>query len=161
MIGGGHAIQTALAEALTRHGMDLETAPVETAVESAVAAAPDLILLVGDAARDAGGRILERLSQSPLSRTVPVAILADEPSLGRHLEAFRHGAAAVIRRSASVDEIAERIAGLARQVPEPERIALEGRYAGGPIGGRLRNDCATSCCPPKPVCRMHSAFASC
>jgi DNA-binding response OmpR family regulator len=125
MIGGGHAIQTALAEALTRHGMDLETAPVDTAVDSAVAAAPDLILLVGDAARDAGGRILERLSQSPLSRTVPVAILADDPSLGRHLEAFRHGAAAVIRRSASVDEIAERIAGLARQVPEPARIALE------------------------------------
>ena len=124
MIGDGYAMQSALSEALLRHGLELETAPIQNAVETAVAAAPDLILLVGDAARDGGRELLDRLTRSPLSSTVPVALLAERATLGEQLEAFRHGARTVIRRSASADEIAARVATLARQMPERDRQSL-------------------------------------
>ena len=120
MLGGGYAMQTALSEALRRHGLHLETEPADAPVDAVVATGPDLILLVGDAARDGGREILGRLSGSPLGRSIPTAILADRPTLAERLKAFRHGAAAVIRRTASVDEIAEAVTTLARQVPDRE-----------------------------------------
>jgi hypothetical protein len=76
------------------------------------------VLLVGDAAADGGSSVLAHLHTSPQSSVVPVAILADGAALDERLRGFRHGAAAVIPREASVDAIADRIATLAREVPD-------------------------------------------
>ncbi len=118
LVGADKAFHGALAKALATHGVYVETATAHGVIDAAVAAAPDLVLLVGDAAADGGSSVLAHLHASPHSSVVPVAILADETALDERLRGFRHGAAAVIPRAASVDAIAERIATLAREIPE-------------------------------------------
>lgn len=118
LVGADKAFHTAIAGALSRYGVYVETTSAHGVVDAVVAAAPDLVLLVGDAAADGGSSVLAHLYTSPHSSVVPVALLADETALDERLRAFRHGAAAVIPRSASVDAIAERVAKLAREIPE-------------------------------------------
>ena len=52
-----------------------------------------------------------------MTSVVPSVLLTDEATVDEKLRAFRHGAAAVIERSASVDAIAQRVAELAREIP--------------------------------------------
>jgi DNA-binding NarL/FixJ family response regulator/cytochrome c-type biogenesis protein CcmH/NrfG len=118
LVGADKSFHTAIAEALARYGVYVETTPAHGVVDAVVASAPDLVLLVGDAAGDGGSSVLAHLHTTPHSSVVPVAILADETALSERLRAFRHGAAAVIPRSASVDAIAERVAKLAREIPD-------------------------------------------
>jgi DNA-binding response OmpR family regulator/cytochrome c-type biogenesis protein CcmH/NrfG len=118
LVGADRSFHGAIAAALAHHGVYVETAPANGVIDAVVAAAPDLVLLVGDAAADGGSSVLAHLHASPHSSVVPVAILADETALDERLQAFRHGAAAVIPRSASVDAIADRVAKLAREIPD-------------------------------------------
>jgi DNA-binding response OmpR family regulator/tetratricopeptide (TPR) repeat protein len=118
LVGADKAFHGAIAKALAAHGVYVETAPAHGVIDAVVAAAPDLVLLVGDAAIDGGSSVLAHLHTSPQSSVVPVAILADETALDERLRGFRHGAAAVIPRGASVDAIADRIAALARELPD-------------------------------------------
>lgn len=118
LVGADRAFHAALAKALATHGVYVETATPHGVIDATVAAAPDLVLLVGDAATDGGSSVLAHLHASPHSSVVPVAILADDTALDERLRGFRHGAAAVIPRAASVDAIADRIAALAREIPE-------------------------------------------
>jgi DNA-binding NarL/FixJ family response regulator/tetratricopeptide (TPR) repeat protein len=124
VVGADELFLPALKLALARHRVHVETAPLEQAVEAAVVAAPDLILLAGDAARDTRHELLSRLTSSPVSSVIPVALLGDDSALDARLNAFRHGAVAVIPRSASVDQVAEAIAKLAREIPERGGEAL-------------------------------------
>jgi len=118
LVGAGETLEQALATALARHKVYVEVAPKEAVVDAVVATAPDLILLAGDAAKDCGADVLSRLAGSPMSSVVPVAILEDDMALDERLRAFRHGAAAVIPRSASIDAIADQVAQLAREIPD-------------------------------------------
>jgi DNA-binding response OmpR family regulator/tetratricopeptide (TPR) repeat protein len=118
LVGADKAFHGALAKALAAHGVHVETATAHGIIDATVASAPDLVLLVGDAATDGGSSVLAHLHASPHSSVVPVAILADETALDERLRGFRHGAVAVIPRAASVDAIADRIAKLARDMPE-------------------------------------------
>jgi DNA-binding NarL/FixJ family response regulator/tetratricopeptide (TPR) repeat protein len=118
LVGADKSFHTAIAGALARHGVYVETTSAHGVVDAVVATAPDLVLLVGDAASDGGSSVLAHLYATPHSSVVPVAILADDTALDERLRAFRHGAAAVIPRSASVDAIADRVAKLAREIPE-------------------------------------------
>jgi DNA-binding response OmpR family regulator/Tfp pilus assembly protein PilF len=118
LVGAGTELQEALARALDRHGMFVESCAAEGVEASVVTAAPDLVLLAGDAARDDGVAVLRRLSSSPLTSVIPVALLADEAGVDHRLQAFRHGAVSVIARTASIDAIADQVANLARQMPE-------------------------------------------
>jgi DNA-binding NarL/FixJ family response regulator/Flp pilus assembly protein TadD len=118
LVGADKSFHSAIAEALSRYGVYVETTAAHGVVDAVVASAPDLVLLVGDAAGDGGSSVLAHLYTTPHSSVVPVAILADETALDERLRAFRHGAAAVIPRSASVDAIAERVAKLAREIPD-------------------------------------------
>jgi tetratricopeptide (TPR) repeat protein/DNA-binding response OmpR family regulator len=118
LVGAGETLEQALAAALARHRVYVEVASKDTVADAVVAAAPDLILLAGEAAKDCGGEVLSRLAASPMSSVVPIAILEDDPALDARLRAFRHGAAAVIPRSASIDAIADQVAQLAREIPE-------------------------------------------
>ncbi|HEX9621532.1 MAG TPA: tetratricopeptide repeat protein [Polyangiaceae bacterium] len=124
VVGADTTFQPALKAALARHRVFVETAEIDAVVDAVVAAAPDVILLMGAAARDCGSEVLDRLVSLPQSSVVPIVILSDDTELDAKLRAFRHGAAAVIPRSASVDAIAERIASLAREIPERGGEAL-------------------------------------
>jgi tetratricopeptide (TPR) repeat protein/DNA-binding response OmpR family regulator len=118
LVGANEALHAALTAALADHHVFVETTPVEAVVDAVVAAAPDLLVLVGEAARDCGSAVMQELASTPACSVVPVAILDDDTALDARLRAFRHGAVAVIPRSASVDAIATRIAQLAREIPD-------------------------------------------
>ena len=118
LVGSDAGFEPALRAALARHRVYVETTTADAAVETVIVTAPDLVLLANEAALDGGRALLTKLSASPSSSVVPVVILDDNPALDQRLQAFRHGAAAVIPRSASMDAIAEQIARLAREIPE-------------------------------------------
>lgn len=118
LVGADSGFEPALRAALARHRVYVETTTADAVSETVIAAAPDLVLLVGPAARDGGSAVLETLMSSPVSSVIPVAILDDNTALDMRLRAFRHGAAAVIAPSASIDAIAEQVAKLAREIPE-------------------------------------------
>lgn len=86
-------------------------------LERCVAAAPDMLFAIGNAASDYGNAVLERLASRADTANLPVAILHDDDSLGPRLQAFRHGAVAVIRRHASADAIAEQMEKIAKETP--------------------------------------------
>ncbi len=118
LVGADTSFHGAIASALAHHGVRVETASPNGVVDGVIATAPDLVLLVGDATNDGGSSALAQLNASPHSSVVPVVLLADEVALDQRLRAFRHGAAAVIPRSASVDAIADRVGKLAREIPD-------------------------------------------
>src|SRR6187402_3635953 len=118
LVGADSAFEPALRASLARHRVYVETTTAEAVAETVIAAAPDLVLLVGPAARDGGSSVLATLMSSPVCSVIPVAILDDNTALDMRLRAFRHGAAAVITPSASIDAIAEQVAKLAREIPE-------------------------------------------
>jgi len=118
LVGADSAFEPALRAALARHRVYVETATPDTVAETVIAAAPDLVLLVGAAAKDGGSTVLVKLMSSPVCSVVPVVILDDDPALDARLRAFRHGAAAVIAPTASMDAIAEQVAKLSREIPE-------------------------------------------
>src|SRR6478735_8935962 len=118
LVGADSAFEPALRASLARHRVYVETTTADTVAETVIAAAPDLVLLVGPAARDGGSHVLQTLMSSPVCSVIPVAILDDNTALDMRLRAFRHGAAAVIAPSASIDAIAEQVAKLAREIPE-------------------------------------------
>jgi tetratricopeptide (TPR) repeat protein/DNA-binding response OmpR family regulator len=124
LVGADSAFEPALRAALARHRVYVETTTAGAVAETVIAAAPDLVLLVGPAARDGGSAVLGTLMSSPVCSVIPVAILDDNTALDMRLRAFRHGAAAVIAPSASIDAIAEQVAKLAREIPERGKESL-------------------------------------
>ncbi|UJR82313.1 response regulator [Sandaracinus amylolyticus] len=118
LVGGGERMQEALASALERHAVAVEQASTPSAVDAVFVGAPDLVMLLGDAADDDGSAVLARLAANVATAVVPVAILGGDAALDRRLQAFRFGAVAVVERSASVDAMARRIAELAHELPE-------------------------------------------
>src|ERR1051325_8768089 len=67
LVGVGETLEQALAAALARHRVYVEVSSKEAVADAVVAAAPDLILLAGDAAKDCGREVLARLAGSPMS----------------------------------------------------------------------------------------------
>lgn len=113
LVGEGHPMQEALGVALGRHRLESESSSVSTVLSAVVAATPKLVLILGDAAQGSGSAVLGALRSAELDDVVPIVVLLDDTSLAARLEAIRQGAAAVIPRSASVDEIAHRLAQIA------------------------------------------------
>lgn len=124
LMGADAGFEPAIHAALRRHRVLVEGMPVNAGVERVIRAAPDLIVLTGEAAKDCGNELLQKLSRSPQSSVVPVVILDDQTELDARLRAFKHGATAVIPRSASIDAIAAKIAELARDIPERSGAAI-------------------------------------
>ncbi|MEZ4229140.1 MAG: tetratricopeptide repeat protein [Polyangiaceae bacterium] len=118
LVGFSDELHEALTEALGRQSVFVETAELGNVVPTVTVAAPDLVVLMGDGGRAETRALLDELASSPLSSVVPVALVTDDPDLGARLAAFRHGAAAVIPKSASVSTLAERISELVREIPE-------------------------------------------
>jgi tetratricopeptide (TPR) repeat protein/DNA-binding response OmpR family regulator len=118
LVGAGEKFTPAFQAALARHRVFVEVANPDAVLEAVVTAAPDLVLLMGEAALDCGSDLLTKLAALPQNFSVPVVILEDATELDSKLRAFRSGATAIIPRSASVDATAEQVARLARQIPE-------------------------------------------
>lgn len=117
LVGRGEPMDAALRLALDRHNLAVEEVPGD--IRSAVLTmAPDLVLLVGDAARDGGRKILDQLSADASVAATPVAVLGAGGKLDTRIAAYRHGAVAVIPRTASADAIATRVAILVREIHE-------------------------------------------
>ncbi len=117
MVGRGEAMDAALKVALDRHGLRV----LESAGEVRVAVrtlAPDIVLLVGDAAADGGHVMLELLATDAVTNVVPVIVLGSAEKLDGRLSAFRAGAVAVVAKTASADQIATRVAAVAREIAE-------------------------------------------
>ncbi len=123
-VGAEQAFSEAVAKALERHKVFLERATIEEAVEMAIVAAPDLVVLTGAAALDGGRALLRQMAARPESSVVPVAIIQEDTALDARLRAFRHGAAAILPQKASVDELARKIAQLAREIPARSNESL-------------------------------------
>jgi DNA-binding response OmpR family regulator len=117
MVGRGEAMDAALKVALDRHGLAVldGKGDIKTSVKSA---APDVVLLVGDAAADGGRAVLDVLATDAVTNVVPVIVLGPAEKLDGRLTAFRAGAVAVVPKTASADQVASRIAAVAREIAE-------------------------------------------
>jgi Flp pilus assembly protein TadD/DNA-binding response OmpR family regulator len=118
LVGAGERFTPAFQAALARHAVQVETAELHAVVDSVIVTAPDLVLLMGEAAKDGGTAVLQKLAGLSQNFMVPVVVLSDDAELDAKLSAFRHGATAVLPRSASVDATAEQVARMAREIPE-------------------------------------------
>lgn len=118
LVGAASSLKAGLVEALTRHGVLVETVRVDSAQKTVVVTAPDIVVLADEAVEDGGSRVMNELGRSPLTSFVPVAMLCEEPSLEQRLEAFRLGVAAIVPRLPSMDGMAEKLAQLVREIPE-------------------------------------------
>lgn len=114
LVGSDHPMLSAITRALDHHGVHVEVSPVDAMIDTVVAATPRLVLLVGDAAKRSGEEPLRQLRRRGLASSISVAVLMDEVTTHRRLQALANGATTVIARSASVDAIAQQIADAAR-----------------------------------------------
>lgn len=118
VIGAGEPLLDGLTATLGTMGVQVERATTADGVQVAAAVAPDVIVLVGDAADVTRSDVLLRLHKSRLAATIPVAVLTGEQGLlEQRLRAYEGGAAAVLPRTASVHETAQRIVGLVDSLP--------------------------------------------
>src|SRR5688500_1605965 len=67
LVGADEKFKPAFQAALARHRVFVEIAEIDQVVDAVVAAAPDLVLLMGVAAKDCGSEILTKLSGLPES----------------------------------------------------------------------------------------------
>src|ERR1051325_1587489 len=118
LVGAGERFTPAFQAALSRYRVQVETTDLGAVVDAVIVTAPDLVLLMGEAAKDGGATVLQKLAGLSQNFTVPVVVLHDDSELDAKLSAFRHGAAAVLPRSASVDATAAEVAKMAREIPE-------------------------------------------
>jgi CheY-like chemotaxis protein/Flp pilus assembly protein TadD len=118
MVGQGEPMQTALGEALRRHGMSVAgcaTAELEQAVR---VYAPDLVVLIGDAAVRGGASVVRRMAANRATDVLPIAVVSNDAVLKHEGQDFRTGAVAIVPRGAGAYTIARRLAELAEEVPE-------------------------------------------
>ncbi len=111
-------MQTALGEALRRHGISVAgcaTAELEQAVR---VYAPDLVVLIGDAAVRGGASVVRRMAANRATDVLPVAVVSNDAVLTHEGQEFRTGAVAIVPRGAGADTIARRLAELADEVPQ-------------------------------------------
>ncbi|MBX3269780.1 MAG: tetratricopeptide repeat protein [Sandaracinaceae bacterium] len=116
MVGSGDPMDAALKVALDRRGLSVEAATLAELEPAIRTTAPDVLLLVGDAAADGGLLALTLLGDAPGTASVPVVLLAKDERLESRMHAFRHGAVAVVPRGASADAVARRVADLEREL---------------------------------------------
>jgi len=117
MVGQGEPMQTALGEALRRHGISVAgcaTAELEQAVR---VYAPDLVVLIGDAAVRGGAGVVRRMAANRATDVLPIAVVSNDAVLKQGGHDFRTGAIAIVPRGAGADTIARRLVELADEVP--------------------------------------------
>ena len=114
IIGEGSSVR-AVRERLEDTGADVVSATGEQANTAVTAAAPDLVVLMGDAAAGGGRAVLDRLSEQQATAVAPVAVVGRGPvSRGK----FKHGTVAGFSEKLEAGKLARRLISLAREIPE-------------------------------------------
>lgn len=103
-----------LRTAMSWHGLALAEAIAPSALTAIHVGAPDLVFLVGDAAKDGGDKVLEKFALDPIASRVRVAILSDDIGLMNRDRSFAR-VIGVVPRSGSSDAIGRRVAELAKE----------------------------------------------
>ncbi len=118
LVGAGEELREALVSSLEQRGLYVESCGCAELVSTAMVAAPDILVLAGLAAADAGQLALGQLGATELTSTIPVVLLTDSSELELRMSAFRYGAAAVVERKASLHVLADELAALARSATQ-------------------------------------------
>ncbi len=123
VVGQGEPMQTALGEALRRHGASVAACATAELENAARVYAPDLVVLIGDAAVRGGANVVQRMAANRATDVLPIAVVSSEAVLKHEEPDFRAGAVAIVPRGAGADAIARRLADLAREVPDRTGLA--------------------------------------
>ncbi len=119
LAGDGERLAPALLKALGRRGIAVDRCARAEAAQRAYVTAPDMVVLVGDAARDLGRDTVSALAAQRATSSIPVAVVVADPgALAERLDAFKHGVVSLIERTASVEQMASRIAAVVEEVPQ-------------------------------------------
>ncbi len=117
MVGQGEPMQTALGEALRRHGISVAASATAELEQAVRVYAPDMVVLIGDAAIRGGESVVRRMAENRATDVLPVAVVSNDAVLKDEARDFRSGAVAVVPRGAGADSIARQLAELADEVP--------------------------------------------
>jgi len=117
MVGQGEPMQTALGEALRRHGISVAASATAELEQAVRVYAPDMVVLIGDAAIRGGAGVVRRMAENRATDVLPVAVVSSDASLQDGAQDFRSGAVAVVPRGAGADSIARKLVELADEVP--------------------------------------------
>ncbi|MGB5367083.1 MAG: tetratricopeptide repeat protein [Polyangiales bacterium] len=117
MVGQGEPMQTALGEALRRHGISVAASATAELEQAVRVYAPDMVVLIGDAAIRGGENVVRRMAENRATDVLPVAVVSNDAVLKDEARDFRSGAVAVVSRGAGADSIARQLADLADEVP--------------------------------------------
>ncbi|MDH3655484.1 MAG: hypothetical protein OEN21_14545 [Myxococcales bacterium] len=117
MVGQGEPMQTALGEALRRHGISVAASATAELEQAVRVYAPDMVVLIGDAAIRGGENVVRRMAENRATDVLPVAVVSNDAVLKDESRDFRSGAVAVVPRGAGADSIARQLAELADEVP--------------------------------------------
>ena len=117
MVGQGEPMQTALGEALRRHGISVAASATAELEQAVRVYAPDMVVLIGDAAIRGGESVVRRMAENRATDVLPVAVVSNDAVLKDEARDFRSGAVAVVSRGAGADSIARQLAELADEVP--------------------------------------------
>ena len=117
MVGQGEPMQTALGEALRRHGISVAASATAELEQAVRVYAPDMVVLIGDAAIRGGENVVRRMAENRATDVLPVAVVSNDAVLKDEARDFRSGAVAVVPRGAGADSIARQLAELADEVP--------------------------------------------
>lgn len=123
LVGQGEPMQTALGEALRRHGVSVAACATDELENAVRVYAPDLVALIGDAAVRGGVSVVQRMAANRATDVLPIAVVSNEAVLKHEDPDFRNGAVAIVARGAGADTIARRLADLAREIPERSGLA--------------------------------------
>jgi CheY-like chemotaxis protein/predicted negative regulator of RcsB-dependent stress response len=110
-------MQTALGEALRRHGISVAASATAELEQAVRVYAPDMVVLIGDAAIRGGAGVVRRMAGNRATDVLPIAVVSSDATLQDGAQDFRSGAVAVVPRGAGADSIARKLAELADEVP--------------------------------------------
>ncbi len=127
IIGEGPSVQPVF-EQLEELGVDVVSAAGGQANAAVTAVAPDLVVLMGDAAQGGGRAVLDKLAEQEATAVAPVAVVGRGPvSRGK----FKHGTVAGFSEKLKAEKLAKRLIHLAREIPERD----------GSVSGEVTAEC--------------------
>lgn len=114
IVGSGEPDPAALRDTLSAHGATVVLAASAEAAHAASLHAPDLVVLLGDAAEARGEAALAVLAAQVATSVVPVVVVgqSDADALGDY------GVVGWVSRTSALEQMAERIVGFATAIPE-------------------------------------------
>ena len=74
LVGAGERFTPAFQAALARYRVQVETTELASVTDAVIVTAPDLVLLMGDAAKDGGAVVLQKLAGLSQNFSVPVVV---------------------------------------------------------------------------------------